>query len=41
MLKYAEGQMDFRRWDECPVVVIFRSLPYQDRGSNITNIVRW
>jgi len=37
MLKYEEEQMDFGRRDGCPRVVIFRSLPYQDRGRNITN----
>ena len=36
MLKYAEEQMGFGRGDGCPVVVIFRSLRYQDRGRNIT-----
>jgi len=39
MLKYAEEQMDFRRWNGCPVVVIVRSLPYQDCGRNITKNV--
>ena len=29
------------RWDGCPVVVIFRSLPYRDRGRNITKHVKW
>ena len=37
MLEYADKQMDFGRWDECPVVGIFRSLPYQDCERNITN----
>jgi len=35
-LKYADEQMDFGRRDGCPVVGIFRSLPYQDCGRNIT-----
>ena len=30
MLNHVDEQMDFRRWDGCPLVVIFRSLPYQD-----------
>jgi len=41
MLKYAEEQMDFWRWNGCAVVVILRSLPDQYRGRNITKHVRW
>ena len=40
MLKYADEQMDLGRLDGCPVVGIFRSLPNQDCGRNITNNVR-
>ena len=41
MVQYAYEQMDFGRWDECPVFGIFWSLPYQDYGRNeILHIVQ-